>query len=118
MIIKIERHRENQEYWLLDGISKISVSEFLEIGEPDDPWVHYDITIYDHLENLVGDETYEKFKPTPYQLLVCRLESGKEMSIGFDTVCYIMNDSGKTMEKLVVNYKGVTAKITVEMINK
>ena len=115
MIIKIERHRENQKYWLLDGISKVSVSEMLSIGEPGGLWSNHDIILYDH---LVGDESDTKYNPTPYQLLICRLENGKEMSIGFDTVCYIMNDSGKTMEKLVVNHREVTAKVSVEIINK
>ena len=105
MIIKIERHREDQEYWLLDNIDKISVSELLNVGDPADPWAHYDITIYDHLKNLVDDETIEKFEPTNYRLLVCRLKNGNEILIGFDTTVYIMNDNGRTVEKSIVYFK-------------
>ena len=104
MIIKIERHRENQEYWLFDGIRKISVSEMLPIGESDGPWAHHDIMLYDH---LVGSPLEGYHSAAAYRLLVCRLINGKEMSVGFDTVCYIMNDNGKTMEKLTVHRKEV-----------
>lgn len=102
MILKIERHNENQEYWLFDSIEKISISETHMIGDPDGGWTHYDVMIYDHLtSNKDGD----KYKPTPYRLLICRLDYGKEISIGFDTVCYIMNNTGQTVDKIVVNYR-------------
>jgi len=103
MIIKIERHQDNQEYWLLDGISKITVSERLSIGESNEPWAYYDIMIYDHLNG----NTLEGYSASIYQLLICRLKSGEEISIGFDTICYIMNDNGQIIEKLRLHMKSI-----------
>ncbi len=37
--------------------------------------------------------------------LVCRLSNGDEFVVTFDTIAYILNDSGKTIEKLVANYR-------------
>jgi hypothetical protein len=40
-----------------------------------------------------------------YYTLICRLTNGDEFSIVFDTVAYICNDDGKTIEKILANYK-------------
>lgn len=34
---------------------------------------------------------------------ICTLDSGEEYSISFDTIAYICNDDGKTIEKVVAN---------------
>ncbi|MFW9871652.1 MAG: hypothetical protein ACFFG0_01030 [Candidatus Thorarchaeota archaeon] len=115
MIIKIERYAANQEYWLLDGIRKISVSKPLmyETEKERDEAGTHDACFLDLIKctcvvkekrtktgcsNCVDHNTYN------VRRLICRLEDGNEYSILFDTIVYVLNDKGKTIEKIVANY--------------
>lgn len=98
MILKIERHDTKQHWWLWDNIKKISLSYLLTKSKPtapkaisDNPGT--DAILFDH-----EDEG-------PYYRLICRLNNNSEYSIAFDTIAYILNNNGKTIEKIVCNYK-------------
>lgn len=112
MILKIERYSENQQYWMLDNIRKYSVSRLIPRSgnlNEDSP-TPYDIQIFDTEskctcrhngktpENSCSDCIY-------FYLLICRMDDGSEMTIAFDTSAYVMNDEGKTIDKIVANYQ-------------
>ena len=104
MILKIKRERDAQDWWILDDIRKISIS-LTKHKYRYDPFTNeeYDISI---LDNVANDENKtnesaplsEKFQ---YKRLICRTTKGDEFSVIFDTVAYICNDEGKTIEKIV-----------------
>jgi len=108
MILKIERYpgskekRIYQNWWLLDDIRKISKAEF------DHPFVQNfedgeaDIFILDYESNLLTVGTPPLSRKVVR--LVCRLSNGSEFYVIFDTMAYILNDNGKTIEKIVANY--------------
>jgi hypothetical protein len=115
MILKVIRAvSSGQEYWIFDCIKKISVSStknitrinyFLDGNVPHDhdeikkePSLMdiHDITLID---NFAANENLEENK---YKVLICRdADTGTEFSIAFDTVAYLCNDEGKTIEKIV-----------------
>ena len=104
MMLKIMRHlpSDMQDWWMLDDIRKISVSkdyvfsEYMDINH--DLTVH-DISIMDYFYKY-QDQQSENFR---FKILICRDSKGDEFSIMFDTLAYLCNDVGKTIEKIVVN---------------
>ncbi|MCK5603383.1 hypothetical protein KAR91_15975 [Candidatus Pacearchaeota archaeon] len=110
MILKISRYYGEQEYWMLDNIAKISLSKPKQYKVDlsgncseakvdymtDEPLVTGICLLDKRLKSVDGDI----FK---YKVIIARLTNGEEVSISFDTVCFVMNDSGKTIEKIVVN---------------
>ncbi len=109
MILKIERHNETQKWWMLDNIAKVSCSALLHhtktriVGEH--AFGSIDIMILDHenkcscAENEGCSDCIECYR------LICRTKEHDEFSVLFDTVAYLCNDSGKTIEKIVANHK-------------
>jgi hypothetical protein len=108
MIIKIERYK-NQKYWMWDNIRKFSLSKsrYRNITCTEGP-VCWDAVIFD----MNGCDCRSNGK-TPekncddcaiFYVLTCRLDNDSEHTIAFDTIAYIMNDQGKTIEKIVANY--------------
>ncbi len=104
MILKIERYDSDQQWWMFDNIRKISISTPLlrrnRIG------INYDVTIFDtpksdcECEDEVQCNRCEK-----YLVACCRLTDYSEILIAFDTLAYLCNDEGKTIEKIIANYK-------------
>ena len=102
MILKIKRELDNQEWWILDSIRKVSIGKTFERNRRDFNELDVDVVIMDRMnsgdENPPGDH--------PMKVLICRLdsglESGDEYVIVFDTFAYLCNDLGKTIEKIVV----------------
>lgn len=105
MILKIERYTEQQHWWMLDNIRKVSVSKLLL--QRLDLWHNCNIQIFDMPNSDCtckgsGDECSNcKY----YLTLICRDKEGNEFAVAFDTVAYLLNDEGKTIEKIVANYK-------------
>jgi len=104
MILKIERYKERENWWLLDDIRKISKAQFRQSFSQDfDNQVDADVFILDYEDYLEeaqgGQDSRDVIR------LICRLSNGNEFSVLFDTIAYILNDSGKTIEKLVANYR-------------
>lgn len=108
MILKIERYWGPAEddpncWWLLDDIRKISHYRhknvpFNQVWEFDPDISLLDFEAYlDKMGN--GQPNRDVIK------LVCRLANGSEFIVLFDTIAYILNDNGKTIEKLVANYR-------------
>jgi hypothetical protein len=103
MFIKVERYDGRQNYWLYDDIAKVSVSLRLSKGEMRENEIH-DGMMFDFPDCGCGPkEGCSDCKE--YIVLICRMRDGSEYSIAFDTIAYVLNDEGKTIEKIVANYK-------------
>lgn len=105
MLLKVERYDGRQWYWMYDGIQKISVSTRLQKnGEHCVGVDHLNAVMFDFPDCgcKAGDGCSDCKE---YMVLICRMKDGSEYSIAFDTVAYLLNDEGKTIEKIVANYK-------------
>jgi len=105
MILKIERYDKAQQWWMFDNIRKISMSNKL-FGRQ----IHnknYDVILFDMPKSACTcdiDEEIGCSNCETYLLAICRLTDGSEISIAFDTIAYLCNDEGKTIEKIVANH--------------
>jgi hypothetical protein len=116
MILKILRYNrrpesEDQKYWMFDNVRKYSLSYPIRIQQNmsyDDKGkrIKYDVEFFDMPETnctCKGDGG-ECNLCIYYSVIICRMDDGSEYTIAFDTVCYVLNDNGKTIEKIVANY--------------
>ena len=107
MILKIERYGKDQDWWMLDDIRKISKSKAFVA----DPTKDYDadvvdMVILDYVDQVIREDGAQNLVLHIESIsLICRLSNGEEYSIIFDTTAYLCNDEGKTIEKIVANYK-------------
>jgi hypothetical protein len=106
MILKIKRERDYQDWWILDDIRKVSVSrQKFQYRKACFSDTDYDIFLLDNMTND-GDKMTDSSTPLSekfaYKELICRTTKGDEFSIVFDTLAYLCNDEGKTIEKIVV----------------
>ena len=113
MIVKIERYEEGNNYWLADNIKKISVSKYLLTRMEHEKYVD-NISILDYWNSLNNVVVTKQCDCTGNVScsncctsirLICRSNDGEEFSILFDTIAYILNDNGKTIERVVANYQ-------------
>jgi len=102
MILKIERYVE-QDWWMLDDIRKINKRHFEQPFNKDFEEVQGDIFILDYGEYLESNGNGDSSRRVVQ--LICRTSNNNEFSVLFDTVAYLCNDEGKTIEKIVANYK-------------
>jgi len=109
MILKIERYygpaKDDPDcWWMLDDIRKISHYKYKNHPfNQDFSDIDADIFLLDYEEYLKkmnnGQPSRDVIK------LVCRVSNGNEFIVLFDTIAYLCNDEGKTIEKLVANYR-------------
>ena len=114
MILKIERYKDDQRWWLVDDVKRISASLRMKYetsaeqvaamaGSPDVAFLDLKncncAPPGDKCDKCVDHKTYRVCK------LNCRMKDNSDYSVVFDTVAYILNDNGKTIEKIVANYK-------------
>ena len=104
MILKIQRYDMQQDWWIIDNIKKMSVSRMLlkRPGCED----HAEIILFD-LHNIctcTGGQEGACSDCQYYRRLICRSTDGAEFCVIFDTIAYVLNDEGKTIEKIVANY--------------
>jgi len=109
-MLKIERYpglkgkKIYQDWWLLDDIRKISKAQFNHpFVQKFDGDVDGDVFIFDYEDYLTsigaGQDSRDVVR------LICRLSNGNEFVVLFDTIAYVLNDNGKTIEKIVANYR-------------
>ncbi len=118
MILKIERHKDDQRWWLVDGIRRISSSLRMKyktveeqtaaaVGCPDVMFLDFkDCNCAppgEGCDKCVDHRHYRVCK------LNCRMNDGSDYSVVFDTTVYVLNDSGKTIEKIVANHRKMLA---------
>lgn len=103
MLLKIERYKEREDWWLLDDIRKVSKAQFNQPFNQDfDDETDADVFILDYEDHLKAESAGQSSREVVR--LVCRLSNGDEYTVLFDTVAYLLNDDGKTIEKIVANY--------------
>lgn len=106
MILKIRCDNDvslaDYSWWFMDDIRKVSTKSIMgaepgkcpgATGAGHNPEIEYDVSLVFHL-----DQTCPSF-----MVLICRRTDSTEFSIAFDTVAYLMNDHGETIEKIVGN---------------
>ncbi len=103
MLLKIERYSHGQDWWILDDIRKISKAQFKQPTEQDFSDEEADIFILDYID-FMNPEGHGQSHRNVIKL-VCRVSNGNEFTVLFDTIAYLLNDNGKTIEKLVANYR-------------
>jgi hypothetical protein len=114
MILKIERYKGDQRWWLIDDVKRIGASLRMKYetqvqrkevlaGGPDLIFLDL-LTCNCNPERDACDKCidYEEYGVCR---LNCRMNDGSDYSVVFDTIVYVLNDSGKTIEKIVANYK-------------
>ena len=99
MILKIKRHSNDQAWWILDDIRKISISRQLEATRKEIESEHAEIILLDNLNSACESTSDYLF---PFMRLICRRTDYTEFAIVFDTVAYLCNDQGQTIEKIAV----------------
>lgn len=99
MILKIARYKDNRDWWIIDGIKRINYG--LEEVKRKDIRIDPDILIEDFYENI---STFEENQTISTICMTCRMADDEEKYIEFDTIAYLCNDEGKTIEKIVANY--------------
>ena len=109
MILKIMREDDFQEWWKLDEIRQLSLSKVYYRGGQTE--LDHDIYLLDFVPKcecslLLNDNNKEIRCPAcgAYMVLSCVNEQGKSFTIAFDTTAYVMNDNGKTLDRIVVQY--------------
>jgi hypothetical protein len=103
MIVKIMRYNGAQQYWLYDNVAKISVSNMRYHSNVPKTY-DLNLAIFDIDSQCTCPDDGQCTNCVAYYKLILRLNNGDEYSIAFDTVAYILNDEGKTIEKIVANY--------------
>ena len=111
MILKIARYADNQDWWLIDNIRKISISKrYTHSGMET---VGSDVIIFDIKTKCNCVSSIGACSDCiPCYMLICRLADGSEYTVEFDTIAYILNDSGKTIEKIVANFSTSSEEVT------
>ena len=99
MIIKIRRYKDGDPkrggYWIIDNIDSVNVSEILFEGKSKINHDLYDRVFFD-CPNIED-----------YGLLHCTKKDELGFNIAYDTFCYLLNDDGQTMDKIIIDYVGV-----------
>lgn len=101
MLLKIERYIEEQDWWLLDSIRKISKAQFDVPDHKDFEDKEADVFIFDFMDHLES-KGIDPFSRSVIRL-ICRLTNGDEYVVLLDTTAYLLNDNGKTIERMVAN---------------
>lgn len=104
MILKIIRYVGNEgDWWILDDIRKISKVHVGSLPyDKDFDALDADICILDFYDSL-DDKSDQQFRDVIK--LICILSNGDEFCVLFDTVAYLLNNNGKTIEKIVANHR-------------
>ena len=105
MILKIERYTDDQHWWIVDNIRKVSISNVLY--RRSGCWENADITIFDmpKVGCTCSGDNERCSECREYLRIIFKLSDGTEKCVFFDTIAYLLNDEGKTIEKIVANYK-------------
>lgn len=104
MILKIRRFTITDQWFIIGDIRSIDVSESYYKG------VNYAFMDYDKIIDDVKSECGCSGEPDKgvcskckrYILCTCKLNDGSDYYISFDTMAYLLNNEGKTIEKIVV----------------
>jgi hypothetical protein len=114
MILKVERYADGEGWWIVDGVKRIATSIRMKYeteedrkevmtGPPDVAFL--DLIKCNCSGEMVGCTFCVDHRHYRICRLSCRMEDGSDYLVVFDTIVYVLNDNGKTIEKIVANYK-------------
>ena len=105
MIVKVARYSGRENYIIIDNIKEIHKIDGYDSSEP---LRATDILISDCAERKsIAVGATSDMKPFVMRLN-CIKNDGSEIDIIFDTVAYILNDNGKTIERVSANTREVS----------
>jgi len=105
MIVKVARYSGRENYIIIDNIKEIHKIDGYDYSEP---LRATDILISDCAERKsIAVGATSDMKPFVMRLN-CIKNDGSEIDIIFDTVAYILNDNGKTIERVSANTREVS----------
>jgi len=108
MIVKIQRYVGKEKWGIYDNFRKVGWSECTAsdfVGEDEKITSHPDVLILDHFAIKKKDSPTYPPSNIDCILLRCKGKVGDEpITIVFDTIAYLCNDLGQTIEKIVANY--------------
>lgn len=100
MIIKIRDRSNGRDFWLYDKIARIVLYDiFYHPVGSDFSDEEADLVISNHSNN--GD--YKVDSNSRFGKITARFDNNNEMCIIFDTVMYVMNDEGQTIDTIYIN---------------
>jgi len=105
MILKIKRFSQTEQWIIIDEIQRISISE-PRIKVPNYCLADYDVVIGDvesQCNCLDSEEESSCSNCKKYIFCECIMNDNNVLRIAFDTFAYLLNNEGKTIEKIVVN---------------
>lgn len=103
MILKIVAKTEERDFFMYDGVEKISVSPSLPRNNEVKTSVADDVHFFfNEPECSCGPEECCP-KCLSCKRVIARTKDDKEFSFIFDTVLYVLNDNGKTVESITAN---------------
>ena len=105
MILKVKRFGKEIQCWTyLDNIRKVTVTKAKLVRSEIPPNENVNLRIFDIDKQCSCISQEERCSDcVQYLTLICRLDNDEEYILEFDTFVYLMNDSGKTIEKIVAN---------------
>lgn len=114
MIIKIGRVEHGIDWWIKDGVESVEVLSIEEVsqcelsniaaGDFDAMFLDHfysrdDFIIEENSPSKIVKKGYTENKDMRYRIIVCSLRNGNEhYSIIYDTIAYLCDDSGKTID--------------------
>jgi hypothetical protein len=125
MMIKVLVYERSTKWWLLDNVAKMSLSEdrylfnptakageslkregksFQSLIEANDVVLLSKYQTLKEEDLAYTSDTIDGSFPVRCCILHCTLKNGEEQSILFDSMAYILNDDGKTIDKIIANY--------------
>ena len=105
MILKIERYKDGQIWWMYDNVRKASVTKSFKMDTVI-PTRDFDVIVSDVDSKKCNCSTSDECSchNITFRSISCSFKDDSEISIAFDTIAYLLNDNGKTIEKIVANY--------------
>lgn len=111
MVLKVKRYKSKhnkQDWWYFDNIRKLSTEQrccktIEEINDFCGEKQPYSILL-DFIDSDIARELSEHDGGRiDICFMICRLIDGSEWTVLFDTQAFILNDEGKTIDRIVCN---------------
>ena len=110
---KTNTQRDDTSWWFFDNIARAKVTHYVNNAaahiaypNPDVLFTNIHFNSKCECDGVVTEDgmTTGCSECVTTAVISCRLENGNEVIIMLDTVAYLLNDNGKTIEKIVANY--------------
>lgn len=102
MILKIIANTKTKDFYMYDNIDKISISKPIFISKIEGPGLegNDDVYLLFKTPTCVCEGNKRCSSCVIGYRVIAKKKDGTEFSLVFDSTMYIMNDEGKTIEKM------------------